>query len=251
MSTASLLLPHIHTVTLSSPYGSESADLCVGALSSAFHLFQLIGKKEGLKAWEVEVMSSNPNLNIFHDKYVMWHVVAMWHKLSGIWFYKIRKMKKTHTWCLQMVNELRHASDEEMSKIISRNPSQHLSISLETEEDINVNESESMATPASGIIIIIETPLMIAAKNGVIEMVDKILELLPSRIKDVNDEGKNIFLLAVEYRQTGVYWFLRKQKKFSGSICRKVDKEGNNALHLAARLGVEHDWLNPEEALAM
>ncbi|KAI9110486.1 hypothetical protein K1719_018352 [Acacia pycnantha] len=101
-----------------------------------------------------------------------------------------------------------------------------------------------MATPLSGGITI-DTPLMIAAKNGVVEMVERILELFPSRIKDVNAEGKNIVLLAVEYRQTEVFRFLCKQKWLSQSLFGQVDKEGNNALHLAATLGVDIDWLNP------
>ncbi|KAI9110593.1 hypothetical protein K1719_018459 [Acacia pycnantha] len=86
---------------------------------------------------------------------------------------------------------------------------------------------------------------MIAAKNGVVEMVERILELFPSRIKDVNAEGKNIVLLAVEYRQTEVFRFLCKQKWLSQSLFGQVDKVGNNALHLAATLGVDIDWLNP------
>ncbi|XP_054812925.1 uncharacterized protein LOC129313661 isoform X2 [Prosopis cineraria] len=165
-----------------------------------------------------------------------------------IGFYQIRKMKEKHTWCLQIMNELlQHASDEDMSKIISRIPSEHLSISLEKEED---NESESMATPVPGTIII-ETPLMIAAKTGVKEMVEKILELFPTRIKDVNDEGKNIVLLAADYRQIEVFRILCKQKRLTESIFRQVDKEGNNALHLAAMLGVKLDSLYHGETLSM
>ncbi|KAI9110517.1 hypothetical protein K1719_018383 [Acacia pycnantha] len=99
--------------------------------------------------------------------------------------------------------------------------------------------------------ITIETPLMVATKNGVIEMVEKILELFPSRIKDVNVEGKNIGPLAAEYRQTEVYRCFCKQEWLTASLFGEVDKEGNNALHLAARLGVEPDWLNPGEALTM
>ncbi|XP_028789096.1 uncharacterized protein LOC114745120 isoform X2 [Neltuma alba] len=143
------------------------------------------------------------------------------------------KMKKMHTrWHQIMTKLLHHASKEDMSQIISRTVSEHLSISLQTEED---NELESMPTPASGTITI-DTPLMIATKNGVTEVVKAIFELFPSTFKDVNTEGKNIFLLAIEYRQTDVYCFLCKWKWLKESLSSQVDKEGNNALHLAVSL---------------
>ena len=50
-----------------------------------------------------------------------------------------------------------------------------------------------------------ETPILIAAKNGVKEMVDSILEKFPVAIHDRNKEKKNLVLLAVENRQPEVY----------------------------------------------
>ncbi|KAK4283813.1 hypothetical protein QN277_000724 [Acacia crassicarpa] len=97
-----------------------------------------------------------------------------------------------------------------------------------------------MAKPPS-VTVTIDTPLMIAVKNGVIEMVEKILELLPSTIKDVNGEGKNILLLAVEYRHTNVLRFLSKRKWQNESVFRHTDNQENNALHLAAVPG-EIQW---------
>ncbi|KAI9110601.1 hypothetical protein K1719_018467 [Acacia pycnantha] len=128
-----------------------------------------------------------------------------------------------------------------MSEIVSRTSSEQLSLQRK-----EFNESESMATPPSGKITI-DTPLMIAAKNGVTEMVERILELFPLRITDVNAEGKNIVLLAVEYGQMEVFRFLRKQEWLSQSLFGQVDNEGNNALHLAASLGVDTHGLNPGE----
>ncbi|XP_028753390.1 uncharacterized protein LOC114712984 [Neltuma alba] len=164
--------------------------------------------------------------------------------LAERWLHQIRKMKEKHTWSLQIMNELlQHASKEDMSQIISRTNSEQLSILQQPEQSY---ERESMAMPPSGTITI-ETPLMIAVKNGVVEMVKRILKFFPSCIKDVNIKGKNVVMLAAEYRQTEVFWFLCKQKRLSESLFWQVDKEENNALHLAARLGVEADWLNPGE----
>ncbi|KAA8543283.1 hypothetical protein F0562_021222 [Nyssa sinensis] len=96
-----------------------------------------------------------------------------------------------------------------------------------------------------------ETPILIAAKNGVTEMVEKILQLFPVAINDVNSDNKNIVLLAVEHRQPHVYQFLLDRYKVKDSVFRMVDKDGNSALHLAATLGQYRPWLIPGAALQM
>ena len=96
-----------------------------------------------------------------------------------------------------------------------------------------------------------ETPILIAAKNGVTEMVEKILESFPGAMHDMDAEKKNIVLLAVENRQPHVYQLLLKRKILKESLFRKVDHEGNSALHLAAKLGAHKPWLIPGEALQM
>ncbi|KAK9281390.1 hypothetical protein L1049_004290 [Liquidambar formosana] len=96
-----------------------------------------------------------------------------------------------------------------------------------------------------------ETPILIAAKNGVTEMVEKILELFPVAIHDMNSDGKNIVLLAVENRQPHIYQLLVKQNILKDTTLRTVDNRGNSALHLAATLGEYTPWLIPGAALQM
>ncbi|KAM1057873.1 hypothetical protein COP1_031184 [Malus domestica] len=96
-----------------------------------------------------------------------------------------------------------------------------------------------------------ETPILIAAKNGVTEMVEKILERFPVAVHDTNTEKKNIVLLAVEYRQPHVYKLLMKRDILKESVFGRVDHEGNSALHLAAKLGDHKPWLIPGAALQM
>ncbi|XP_051120807.1 uncharacterized protein LOC127244363 [Andrographis paniculata] len=95
-----------------------------------------------------------------------------------------------------------------------------------------------------------ETPILIAAKNGVMEMVKMILELFPVAIHDMDDDKKNIVLLAVENRQPAVYQYLVKHR-MKETIFRKTDKNGNSALHLAAMLGDHRPWRIPGAALQM
>ncbi|XP_057461122.1 uncharacterized protein LOC130751543 [Actinidia eriantha] len=94
-----------------------------------------------------------------------------------------------------------------------------------------------------------DTPILLAAKNGIKEMVEKILNTIPSAINDTNTEGKNIVLLAVECRQTHVYKLLLERKVDNESVFRRVDNEGNSALHLAAKLGNYRPWFVSGAAL--
>ena len=69
---------------------------------------------------------------------------------------------------------------------------------------------------------------------GVTEMVEKILKEFPVAIQDLDSDGKNVVLLAVENRQPQIYKLLRKKIPIK-SVFRQVDKDGNSALHLAAQ----------------
>ena len=80
------------------------------------------------------------------------------------------------------------------------------------------------------------------------------LERFPTAIHDVNADKKNIVLLAVENRQPHVYQLLLKRsirRQLGDSMFRVVDKDGNSALHLAAKLGEYKPWLIPGAALQM
>ncbi|KAK7853940.1 hypothetical protein CFP56_034115 [Quercus suber] len=96
-----------------------------------------------------------------------------------------------------------------------------------------------------------ETPILYAAKNGILEVVEGILDYFPMAIHDETSEGKNIVLLAAEYRQTQVYELFRKRNFRKESMFQKLDKKGNSALHLAATLGEQTTGLIPGAALQM
>ncbi|KAH7511116.1 hypothetical protein FEM48_ZijujUnG0042300 [Ziziphus jujuba var. spinosa] len=96
-----------------------------------------------------------------------------------------------------------------------------------------------------------ETIILITVKNGVTKMVEKILELFLVAIHDMNTKKKNIVLLVVENRQSHVYKLLLKRNILRDSVFRKLDKDGNSALHLVATLGDYKSWLIPGSALQM
>ena len=70
---------------------------------------------------------------------------------------------------------------------------------------------------------------------GVTEMVEKILKEFPVAIQDLDSDGKNVVLLAVENRYPQIYNLLLNSKIPKESVFRQVDKDGNSALHLAAQ----------------
>ena len=81
------------------------------------------------------------------------------------------------------------------------------------------------------------TPILMAVKNGITEMVEKILESYPVAMYDVDEKKKNIVLLAVEHKQPRVFELLLSLKKkgtIKNSVFCEVDNKGNSALHLAA-----------------
>nr|XP_023873287.1 uncharacterized protein LOC111985870 [Quercus suber] len=95
--------------------------------------------------------------------------------------------------------------------------------------------------------------ILIAAKNGITEMVEKIIEIYPVAMYDVDKDQKNIVLLTVEYKQPSVYELLlslREKNVIKDSVFTEVDHEGNSALHLAATKA-EFNWPVPGAASQM
>ncbi|KAF8412556.1 hypothetical protein HHK36_000524 [Tetracentron sinense] len=90
----------------------------------------------------------------------------------------------------------------------------------------------------------IEDPLLKATKLGITEVVVNILEEFPEAIELLDENGKNILHLAVENRHTGVFEFLKSKKFPISRMVSDVDKEGNTALHLAAKLGTDYQPRN-------
>ncbi|KAL5863954.1 hypothetical protein ACOSQ3_001468 [Xanthoceras sorbifolium] len=130
---------------------------------------------------------------------------------------------------------------------VSSGANQHEPKIAKSAEDENQAENEEKTSQMQKK----ESPILIAAKNGITEIVGKILEDFPVAIHDMNYQKKNVVLLAVENRQPHVYQLLLKKTNMKESVFRKVDHEGNSALHLAARLGEHKPWLIPGAALQM
>ncbi|XP_034229895.1 uncharacterized protein LOC117638848 isoform X2 [Prunus dulcis] len=174
---------------------------------------------------------------------------------------KTREKKEKHKWAFQIMNELLKRAVMYEDEDSGMNP-QGAAPSLRDNDETrpyeivdggkeNIAEAETIEMKTPKAMKIMETPILIAAKNGVTEMVEKILELFPVAIHDMNAEKKNMVLLAVENRQPHVYNLLLKRDNLRNSLLCKVDDKGNSALHLAAKLGEHKPWLIPGAALQM
>ncbi|XP_034696403.1 uncharacterized protein LOC117922375 isoform X3 [Vitis riparia] len=181
---------------------------------------------------------------------------------------KIKDMKKKHSRAVQLVDELlQHVSSskyklkgqQQPSNSSSSDTNQNVkerSPSVKYENEKDKENKFSLAGSSSETTNKKDkekknTPILIAAKNGVKEMVEKILEVNPVSINDKDEEKKNVVLLAVENRQPEVYELLVKRKFRKDSVFRAVDNNGNSALHLAAMLSNYQPWHIPGAALQM
>ncbi|XP_028762129.1 uncharacterized protein LOC114720633 [Neltuma alba] len=86
-----------------------------------------------------------------------------------------------------------------------------------------------------------DTPLLVAAQKGIVEVVNKILERLPVSIHDISRKKKSIVLVAVENRQPRILDALEthvnevlKKPQLWRHLVGSVDSDDNTILHLAA-----------------
>nr|XP_012572979.1 uncharacterized protein LOC101495363 [Cicer arietinum] len=101
-----------------------------------------------------------------------------------------------------------------------------------------------------------ETPILTAARYGIVEIVHVLIEKIPSSIYETNLKNKNILLVAVENKRTVVVESLRKWfeecnlKAIFDNLIQDVDDKDNTVLHLAGTPSDE-DWYISGAALQM
>ncbi|RYR36253.1 hypothetical protein Ahy_A10g051256 [Arachis hypogaea] len=83
------------------------------------------------------------------------------------------------------------------------------------------------------------TPLLMAACNGILEIVEVIIRFHPQSIEHVSDDEQNILYMAVKHRQLEVYRLLKKLKMVR-RLAGKIDKLGNTVLHYTAEFQGGH-----------
>ncbi|PON91307.1 Transmembrane protein [Trema orientale] len=122
-------------------------------------------------------------------------------------------------------------------------------------EDADQNDEEAdqsnQARIASEASYNSETPLIAAARNGILEIVETILEVYPQAIEHVNHKNENIFHVAARYRRVEILELLQKSHVPISRLRRKITADGDSILHKAAYLGQNSLRDRPGEALRM
>ncbi|CAL5355058.1 unnamed protein product [Camellia sinensis] len=83
---------------------------------------------------------------------------------------------------------------------------------------------------------IFKNAFLLGAKNGIQEIVEEILVVFPDAISCVDKEKHSALHLAVMYRREHVFNFIIQQMGVRKKLLLKVDKGGNNILHVVGRM---------------
>ncbi|XP_062076664.1 uncharacterized protein LOC133781629 isoform X1 [Humulus lupulus] len=203
-----------------------------------------------------------PNYVIIYNFLMLIHrSLLAFTGLGHGWIIGIRKLKEKHQWSVQLLNELlKHnilydfedAGEMPYFDVQNKKYYEELNLAFDQAKEESPNDQKSSTSEV--VIRKRETPILIAARNGITEMVEIILKRFPMAIYDSNEDGKNIVLLALENKKVKLYKFLLQKFSKNESIFRRVDNNGNGALHVAAANndhGNLHRWPIPGDALQM
>ncbi|GMP83529.1 hypothetical protein CsSME_00037411 [Camellia sinensis var. sinensis] len=91
---------------------------------------------------------------------------------------------------------------------------------------------EVQKTPRGSKIKTPETPLFLATKSGILEIVKEILNKYPQAIEHIDHEGRNILHVAIQYRQIHIFDFVEKMEVPMKNLMRKITDHGNSVLHM-------------------
>ncbi|XP_054804243.1 uncharacterized protein LOC129307337 [Prosopis cineraria] len=160
--------------------------------------------------------------------------------LKSLW-----KKKQKHVWCAQILDELwKHKNEAYVGGGLK---AFWISKPSCTANDDRKEEDKSEQGKD-------ESALFIAAKNGVLEILKKILKDKPGSIHETNSLDQNVLHVAVENRQPHVFKLLTKhlrEKMLWENFAGRVDKNGNTVLHSAAQFSSCKPWHIAGSALQM
>ncbi|XP_073224490.1 uncharacterized protein [Cicer arietinum] len=165
-------------------------------------------------------------------------------------------MKQKHKWCSQLLTIFMkktrdsYLGDGGKPLLNMSEPNIHEILKVTAtlkSEDAKKSKTSKTEQERKAETLKSETPILTAARHGIVEMVNVLVNKIPSSIYETNLENKNILLVAVENRRTIVVeslkkWFEKRNAKPQfDNLIQWVDNENNTVLHLAATPSDE-DW---------
>ncbi|OMO64802.1 hypothetical protein COLO4_31840 [Corchorus olitorius] len=173
-----------------------------------------------------------------------------WGTLDRIW-----TKKKTHALAVTLAGKL---VKTDSSWCVAHKPEEDGKICLEREEKeeaetkteegiITTNTSSSKKRSKSP-----DTPLLIAATAGIMEIVMLILNVYPQAVEHVSQNGRNILHVLILHRKFNIYEHLKEEKEEATKrLVLGIDNDGSTILHHAANTKYYHGGIKPTPALQL
>ncbi|CAK9182228.1 unnamed protein product [Ilex paraguariensis] len=132
--------------------------------------------------------------------------------------------------------------EETESALDSIKPKIH-KYSSKNSQDRGVGKGKKAATSTDQTVHqkFAETPLLLATKSGIMEIVEEILTMYPQAVDHVDHNGQNILHRAIKYRQMQVFDLVEKMEIPMRRLTRKIDNNGNSILHCVGKRSQDHE----------
>jgi hypothetical protein len=167
-------------------------------------------------------------------------LVSCTHLINFADLEKIKIIKKKHIYAVQLLKEF------------MKNPYNSYWGGGDNEAALNTEHAEEIQDIETK-----DTPYLVAAKHGIVEITSALKLKMKSVIHERNSNNENVLLLAVKYKQPQVVQQLWNSevivKEIFESLYEQVDNEENTMLHLAAytSLNKETIWTISGPAMEM
>ncbi|GAB4830179.1 hypothetical protein Ancab_019821, partial [Ancistrocladus abbreviatus] len=97
-----------------------------------------------------------------------------------------------------------------------------------------------------------QTPLLIAASNGIMEIVEAILEVFPQAIEHTDTKTKeNILHVTIQHRKREIFSLVKKKKFPMRRLAMRLDENDNTILHQVANMEFYRLGTKPNPALQL
>lgn len=143
---------------------------------------------------------------------------------------QIWKQKKMHESAVELAKLL---VETDASWFEPHEPEENITILMERKEGEKEETLKSDAKANTERSPEPDTPLFIATKTGIVEIVDKILKRYPQAVYHIGKNGQNILHVAIMHRQYKVFNVV-KNKEEAKRLVRDIDNHGCTILHHAA-----------------
>ncbi|CAK7351521.1 unnamed protein product [Dovyalis caffra] len=193
----------------------------------AFEYKHLIGEKDCDGMTSLQLLSCNPSA--FKQEPEDGFIKLAKSCCSKAWWEKVQSQKHKYKSAVDLAKLLaRNDTSWEVtySSIDQSKPKIHRYGEMGGQEGLSLSARIPERMDDVG-----ETPLILATKSGIVEIVEEILRLYPQAVEHVDDEGRNVLHVAIKYRELKIFELVKKMEVPMKRLVRKIDNDGNSILH--------------------